>query len=115
MDELNRELDSKIGEDDKIFEDLEQRIDSMEQGNLGRLIGTGRNLVENVKTNLNKENRAGKGIKTGVVVIIKAQETIGKTNGDKMFDGLEEIIYTEENTSTKKSNPKVTKKASSAK
>ena len=115
VDELNRELDSKIGEDDKIFEDLEQRIDSMEQGNLGRLIGTGRNLVENVKTNLNKENRAGKGIKTGVVVIIKAQETIGKTNGDKMFDGLEAIIYKEEKVSAKKASPKVTKKSSSTK
>lgn len=113
--ELNRELESKIGEDDKKFEDLEQRIDSMEQGNLGRLIGTGRNLVENVKANLNKENRAGRGIKTGVVVIIKAQETISKTNGDKMFDGLEAIIYKEENTSTKKASPKVTKKTSSAK
>ena len=113
--ELYRELESKVGEDDKKFEDLEQRIDSMEQGNLGRLIGTGRNLVENVKTNLNKENRAGKGIKTGVVVIIKAQETIGKTNGDKMFDGLEAIIYKEEKVSAKKASPKVTKKSSSTK
>lgn len=113
--ELYRELESKVGEDDKEFEDLEQRIDSMEQGNLGRLIGTGRNLVENVKANLNKENRVGKGIKTGVVVIIKAQETIGKTNGDKMFDGLEEIIYKEEKVSAKKASPKVTKKTSSAK
>ena len=76
---------------------------------------TGRNLVENVKTNLNKENRAGKGIKTGVVVIIKAQETIGKTNGDKMFDGLEAIIYKEEKVSAKKASPKVTKKSSSTK
>ena len=67
----------------------------LNKDNLGRLIGTGRNIVENVKANLNRENRVGKGIKTGVVVIIKAQETIGKKNGDKMFDGLEEIIYKE--------------------
>ena len=107
INDLNKESQSKFGNADRKFEDLEQKIDYLEQDNLGRLIGTGRNLVESVKSNLNRENRVGSGIKTGVVVIIKAQDTIGKTNGDKMFDGLEEIIDRPQKTSSK-----VTKKAS---
>ena len=107
ISDLNKESQSKFGNADRKFEDLEQKIDYLEQDNLGRLIGTGRNLVESVKSNLNRENRVGSGIKTGVVVIIKAQDTIGKTNGDKMFDGLEEIIDRPQKTSSK-----VTKKAS---
>lgn len=107
INDLNKESQSKFGNADRKFEDLEQKIDYLEQDNLGRLIGTGRNLVESVKSNLNRENRVGSGIKTGVVVIIKAQDTIGKTNGSKMFDGLEEIIDSPQKTSSK-----VTKKAS---
>jgi hypothetical protein len=63
-------------------------VDTIEQNNLGRLSGIGRNIVESVKASLNGVSRIGK---TGVFAIITASETISKNNSEKMFDGLDEL------------------------
>ncbi len=85
---LDKTVGTSIEVADKRFETLEQSVDTIEQNNLGRLSGIGRNIVESVKASLNGVSRIGK---TGVFAIITASETISKNNSEKMFDGLDEL------------------------
>ena len=92
--DIENTVGSRVRAANQKFEELEQNVDDIEQNNLGRLSGIGRNIVESVKAGLNSEGGVRRTIKTGVTAIITASETISKTNSEKMFDGLEGLSIT---------------------